>query len=59
MLKFKTILNIDPAIILILLSPNNRFKLLPINKSMQQDIDEWSDDNIVKPNMLFFGKFNL
>ena len=34
MLKFKTILNIDPAIILILLSPNNRFKLLPINKSM-------------------------
>ena len=34
MLRFKTILKIDPAIILILLSPNNRFKLLPINKSM-------------------------
>ena len=34
MLKFKTILKNDPEIILIVLYPNNRFKLLPINKSM-------------------------
>ena len=34
MLKFKIILNKDPAIILILLFPNNRFKFLPMNKSM-------------------------
>jgi len=33
MLKFKIILNNDPAIILILLFPNNRFKFLPKNKS--------------------------
>ena len=59
MLEFKTILNKDPAIILISLFPNNIFKFLPINKRMYQDIDDCSDDKILKPKILFCGKSNL
>ena len=34
MLKFKIILNKEPAIKLILLEPKNKFKLLPVNSNM-------------------------
>ena len=52
MLRFKTILNKDPAIIFCALNPNNGLRLFPVNKSMQQAIEEFNDDKTLKPNML-------
>ena len=52
-------LNKDPAMIWIWLNPKNGFINFSINKSMQQDIDEWNDDKTLKPKILFCGRFSI
>ena len=59
MLKFKIILNIDPAMICIWLNPKSGFKVFPKNKSMQQAMDECNEDKTLKPKILFCGRLRL
>ncbi len=49
----------DPAIIWIWVSPKKGFKNPPINKSMQQAIDDCNDDKTLKPKILFCGRLIL
>ena len=59
MLTSKSILKTDPAIIWIWLNPKKGFKNSPINKSMQQAIDDCNDDKTLKPKILFCGRLIL